>query len=52
MLFTNQPLPNMDEIKTQLESSEEKIGDVIEDSVLDPLKEKTETIKNNLEALK
>ena len=52
LLFTNQPLPNMDEIKTQLESSEEKIGDVIEDSVLDPLKEKTETIKNNLDALK
>ena len=52
LLFTNQPLPNIDEIKTQLESSEEKIGDVIEDTVLDPLKEKTETIKNNLEALK
>ena len=49
LLFTNQPLPNMDEIKTQLENSEEKIGDVIEDSVLDPLKEKTETIKNNLD---
>ena len=46
LLFTNQPLPNIDEIKTQLESSEEKIGDVIEDTVLDPLKEKTETIKN------
>ena len=43
---------NIDEIKTQIESSEEKIGDVIEDSVLDPLKEKTETIKNNLDALK
>ena len=42
----------MDEIKTQLENSEEKIGDDIEDSVLDPLKEKTETIKNNLDALK
>jgi len=52
LLFTNQPLPNMDEIKIQLENSEEKIGDVIEDSVLDPLKEKTETIKNNLDALK
>ena len=26
LLFTNQPLPNMDEIKTQLENSEEKIG--------------------------
>ena len=51
LFFTNQPLPNMDEIKTQLENSEEQITDVIEDSVLDPLKEKTETIKNNLEAL-
>ena len=49
--FTNQPLPNMDEIKIQLENSEDKISDVLEDSVLDPLKEKTETIKNNLEAL-
>ncbi|RPG99698.1 MAG: hypothetical protein CBC78_001610 [Candidatus Pelagibacter sp. TMED118] len=52
LLFTNQPLPNMEEIKNQLESSEEKITEVIEDTVLDPLKEKTETIKNNLEALK
>tara|TARA_B100000530_G_scaffold4147_1_gene3451 strand:+ start:3334 stop:3645 length:312 start_codon:yes stop_codon:yes gene_type:complete len=51
LLFTNQPLPNMDELKVQLENSEEKISDVIEDSVLDPLKEKTETIKNNLDAL-
>ena len=41
----------MDEIKIQLENSEDKISDVLEDSVLDPLKEKTETIKNNLEAL-
>ena len=49
--FTNQPLPNMDEIKIQLENSEDKISDVLEDSVLDPLKEKTETIKNNLDAL-
>ena len=37
--------------KTQFESSKEKISDAIEDSVLDPLKEKTETIKNNLDAL-
>ena len=66
LLLTNQPLPNMDEIKIQLENSEEKvtgdiktqleigkekITDVIEDSVLDPLKEKTETIKSNLDAL-
>ena len=51
LLLTNQPLPNMDELKIQLENSEEKISDVIEDAVLDPLKEKTETIKNNLDAL-
>ena len=51
LLLTNQPLPNMDELKIQLENSEEKITDVIEDAVLDPLKEKTETIKNNLDAL-
>ena len=51
LLLTNQPLPNMDELKIQLENSEEKISDVIEDSVLDPLKEKTETIKKNLDAL-
>ena len=66
LLLTNQPLPNMDEIKIQLENSEEKvtsdiktqleigkekITDVIEDSVLDPLKEKTEIIKSNLDAL-
>ena len=51
LLLTNQPLPNMDELKLQLENSEEKISDVIEDAVLDPLKEKTETIKNNLDAL-
>ena len=51
LLLTNQQLPNMDELKIQLENSEEKISDVIEDAVLDPLKEKTETIKNNLDAL-
>ena len=51
LLLTNHPLPNMDELKIQLENSEEKISDVIEDAVLDPLKEKTETIKNNLDAL-
>ena len=51
LLLTNQPLPNMDELKIQLENSEEKISDVIEDAVIDPLKEKTETIKNNLDAL-
>tara|TARA_X000000368_G_scaffold190579_1_gene150271 strand:- start:193 stop:504 length:312 start_codon:yes stop_codon:yes gene_type:complete len=51
LFFTNQPLPNMEEIRTQLENSEEKITDVIGDSVLDPLKEKTEAIKNNLDAL-
>lgn len=51
LLLTNQPLPNMDELKIQLENSEEKISDVIEDAVLDPLKEKTETIKKNLDAL-
>jgi hypothetical protein len=39
------------DIKTQLEIGKEKITDVIEDSVLDPLKEKTETIKSNLDAL-
>ena len=52
LLLTNQPLPNMDELKIQLENSEEKISDVIEDAVLDPLKEKTETIKNNLKKFK
>tara|TARA_Y100000741_G_scaffold205864_1_gene156612 strand:- start:504 stop:815 length:312 start_codon:yes stop_codon:yes gene_type:complete len=51
LLFTNQPLPDIDELKSQLEIGEEKITDMIEDSVLDPLKDKTETIKNNLEAL-
>ena len=51
LLLTNQPLQNMDELKIQLENSEEKISDVIEEAVLDPLKEKTETIKNNLDAL-
>ena len=52
LFFTNQSLPNMDEFKTQLESGEEKIGNIIEDSVLDPIKEKTKTMKQNLDALK
>ena len=37
LFFTNQPLPNMEEIRKQLENSEEKITDVIGDSVLDPV---------------
>ena len=45
LLLTNQPLPNMDELKIQLENSEEKISDVIEDAVLDPLKEKQKQLK-------
>ena len=52
LLFTNQPLPNMDELKVQLRKSEDKVSEVIKDSVIDPLQEKSETIKNNLDALK
>ena len=52
LLFTNQPLPNMDELKVQLQKSEDKVSEVIKDSVIDPLQEKSETIKNNLDALK
>ena len=52
LLFTNQPLPNMDELKVQLQKSEGKVSEVIKDSVIDPLQEKSETIKNNLDALK
>ena len=52
LLFTNQPLPNMDELKVQLQKSEDKVSEVIKDSVIDPLQEKSETIKNNFDALK
>ena len=52
LLFTNQPLPNMDELKVQLQKSEDKVSEVIKDSVIDPLQDKSETIKNNLDALK
>ncbi len=45
LLFTNQPLPNMDELKVQLQKSEDKVSEVIKDSVIDPLQEKSETIK-------
>ena len=52
LLFTNQPLPDMDELKIQLQKGEDKVSEVIKDSVIDPLQEKSETIKNNLDALK
>ncbi len=53
LIFTNQPLPtNVDDLKTQLKiKNEDKISDIIEDSLIDPLKDKAETIKNNLDAL-
>tara|TARA_B100001115_G_scaffold81475_1_gene60031 strand:- start:251 stop:379 length:129 start_codon:yes stop_codon:yes gene_type:complete len=42
----------MDELKVQLQKSEDIVSEVIKDSVIDPLQEKSETIKNNLDALK
>jgi len=49
--FTDEPIPNKDELKIKLENSGEKVSDLFKDSVLDPLKEKTETMKNNFDAL-
>ena len=49
--FTDESIPNKDELKIKLENSGEKVSDLFKDSVLDPLKEKTETMKNNFDAL-
>ena len=49
--FTDESIPDKDELKIKLENSGEKVSDLFKDSVLDPLKEKTETMKNNFDAL-
>ena len=42
LLFTDQPLPDLDNIKTQSQEIEKSVNTMIQDSVLEPLKEKTD----------
>ena len=52
LLFTDQPLPDLDNIKTQSKEIEQSVNSMIQDSVLEPLQEKTDEIKDNLNNLK
>ena len=52
LLFTDQPLPDLDNIKTQSQEIEKSVNTMIQDSVLEPLQEKTDEIKDNLNSLK
>ncbi|HJO21859.1 MAG TPA: hypothetical protein QGF75_04290 [Candidatus Marinimicrobia bacterium] len=52
LLFTDQPLPDLDNIKTQSQEIEKSVNAMIQDGVLEPLQEKTDEIKDNLNSLK
>ena len=52
LLFPDQPLPDLDNIKTQSQEIEKSVNTMIQDSVLEPLQEKTDEIKDNLNSLK
>ena len=52
LIFTDQPLPDLDNIKTQSQEIEKSVNSMIQDNVLEPLQEKTDVIKENLNNLK
>ena len=52
LIFTDQPLPDLDTIKNQSQEIEQSVNSLIKDNVLEPLQEKTDAIKDNLNNLK
>jgi hypothetical protein len=52
LIFTEQPLPDLDNIKSQSQEIEKSVSSMIQDNVLEPLQEKTDVIKDNLNNLK
>jgi|TARA_B110000240_G_scaffold44429_1_gene50080 hypothetical protein len=52
LIFTDQPLPDLDNIKSQSQEIEKSVSSMIQDNVLEPLQEKTDVIKDNLNNLK
>lgn len=52
LIFTDQPLPDLDNIKSQSQEIEKSVNSMIQDNVLEPLQEKTDVIKDNLNNLK
>lgn len=52
LIFTEQPLPDLDNIKSQSQEIEKSVSSMIQDNVLEPLQEKTDVIKENLNNLK
>jgi len=52
LIFTDQPLPDLDNIKSQSQEIEKSVNSMIQDNVLEPLQEKTDVIKENLNNLK
>jgi|TARA_B100000809_G_scaffold202146_1_gene202857 hypothetical protein len=48
LLFTNQPLPDIENIKMQSQEMEKSVNSIIKDSVLEPLQEKADLLKDNL----
>ena len=52
LIFTDQPLPDLDNIKSQSQEIEKSVSSMIQDNVLEPLQEKTDVIKENLNNLK
>jgi hypothetical protein len=45
-------LPDLDTIKNQSQEIEQSVNSLIKDNVLEPLQEKTDAIKDNLNNLK
>lgn len=52
LIFTDQPLPDLDTIKNQSQEIKQSVNSLIKDNVLEPLQEKTDVIKDNLNNLK
>ena len=52
LVFTGQPVPTFESLYSDFKLQEEKLSDTIEENIINPMKEKKETIENNINLLK
>ena len=52
LVFTGQPVPTFESLYSDLKLQEEKLSDTIEENIINPMKEKKETMENNINLLK
>jgi hypothetical protein len=52
LVFTGQPVSTFESLYSDLKLQEEKLSDTIEENIINPMKEKKETIENNINLLK